>query len=146
MPLELKGKWTQIGLEQLEAVAKEIWKLLPVNSFVAFSAEMGSGKTTLIRTLLQVADIKHFEGSPTFAIVQQYSSPTKGAIFHLDCYRIETEGELLNLGLEEIFDSDAYFFVEWPEKIATILPTPHFRLYIRTESEHLREITLHHDH
>ncbi|MFM7007491.1 MAG: tRNA (adenosine(37)-N6)-threonylcarbamoyltransferase complex ATPase subunit type 1 TsaE [Flavobacteriales bacterium] len=146
MPLELKGNWTHIGLEQLEAVAKEIWELLPVNSFVALSAEMGSGKTTLIRTLLQVADIKHFEGSPTFAIVQPYSSPTKGAIFHLDCYRIETEGELLNLGLEELFDSNAYFLVEWPEKISTILPTPHFRLYIRSESEHLREITLHHDY
>jgi tRNA threonylcarbamoyladenosine biosynthesis protein TsaE len=146
MPTEIKRSWTNIRLEELRSIAKEIWTLLPEACFVALDAEMGSGKTTLVRALLQEAQISHFEGSPTFAIVQAYQSPSKGPIYHLDCYRIENENELLNLGLEELFDSSAYFFIEWPQKIDTILPKPHFRLYIRIETDLSREITLHYDY
>jgi tRNA threonylcarbamoyladenosine biosynthesis protein TsaE len=146
MPTEIIRSWTNIRLEELHSIAKEIWTLLPQANLVALDAEMGSGKTTLVHALLQEAQITHFEGSPTFAIVQAYESPSKGPIYHLDCYRIENENELLNLGLEELLDSNAYFFIEWPQKIETILPKPHFRLYIRIESDLSREITLHYDY
>jgi len=146
MPTEIKRSWKNIRLEDLHSIAKEIWTLLPHAHLVALDAEMGSGKTTLVRALLREAQITHFEGSPTFAIVQAYESPSKGPIYHLDCYRIENENELLNLGLEELLDSSAYFFIEWPQKIETILPKPHFRLYIRIESDLSREITLHYDY
>ena len=146
MATELIGQWSNVSLAQLPEVAIAIWAKLPETAFVALEAEMGSGKTTLVSALLQAAAITHFEGSPTFAIVQFYDAPQKGAIYHLDCYRIENQDELKNLGLEELFDSPAYFFVEWPEKIAAILPKPHFRLYIRIESDLRREITLHYDH
>jgi fused signal recognition particle receptor len=89
-----------------------IWLLTGVN---------GAGKTTTISALIQAAQIEHFEGSPTFAIIQSYVSPSKGKIFHLDCYRIENETDLLNLGLEELFEQKAVFFVEWSEKIEQIL-------------------------
>lgn len=146
MPTEIKRSWKNIRLEDLHSIAKEIWTLLTHAHLVALDAEMGSGKTTLVRALLREAQISHFEGSPTFAIVQAYESPSKGPIYHLDCYRIENENELLNLGLEELLDSSAYFFIEWPQKIETILPKPHFRLYIRIESDLSREITLHYDY
>ena len=146
MPTKIIRSWTNIRLENLPSIAKEIWTLLHQPHFVALDAEMGSGKTTLVSALLQEAEIGRFEGSPTFAIVQVYKSPTKGPIYHLDCYRIENENELLNLGLEELLDSKAYFFIEWPQKIETILPKPHFRLYIRIESDFSREITLHYDY
>jgi len=117
MATELIGQWSNVSLAQLPEVATAIWAKLPETAFVALEAEMGSGKTTLVSALLQAAAITHFEGSPTFAIVQSYDAPQKGAIYHLDCYRIENQDELKNLGLEELFDSPAYFFVEWPEKI-----------------------------
>lgn len=146
MPTEIIQTWSQIELQDLASVAKELWSLLPESCLLALEAEMGCGKTTLVRALLQEVQIVHFEGSPTFAIVQGYQSPTKGPIYHLDCYRIENEQEIPNLGLEELLDSSAYFFIEWPQKIETILPKPHFRLYIRIESDLSREITLHYDH
>jgi tRNA threonylcarbamoyladenosine biosynthesis protein TsaE len=146
MPTKIISTWTNIRLEELRSIANEIWTLLPEACLVALDAEMGSGKTTLVSALLQEAQITHFEGSPTFAIVQAYQSPSRGSIYHLDCYRIENENELLNLGLEELLDSSAYFFIEWPQKIDTILPKPHFRLYIRIESDLSREITLHYDY
>ena len=146
MASESIGFWTGVRQENLSAVAKNIWELLPQPCFVALEAEMGCGKTTLVSSLLMAAGVAHFEGSPTFALVQNYNSPVKGAIYHLDCYRIENEQELPNLGLEELFDENAYFLVEWPQKIETIVPKPHFRLYIRIEPDQSREITLRYDH
>ena len=146
MATETIGFWTGVRQENLPLLAKNIWELLAQPCFVALEAEMGCGKTTLVSALLEAAGVAHFEGSPTFALVQAYDSPVKGAIYHLDCYRIENEQELRNLGLEELFDENAYFLVEWPQKIETILPKPHFRLYIRIEPDFSREITLRYDH
>ncbi|MFM6947228.1 MAG: tRNA (adenosine(37)-N6)-threonylcarbamoyltransferase complex ATPase subunit type 1 TsaE [Flavobacteriales bacterium] len=137
--------WPSVRAEELASVAQEIWALLKTYSFVAVIGEMGAGKTTTIAALVQASEITHFEGSPTFAIVQAYLSPTKAKIYHLDCYRIENETELINLGLEELFDETAYFFVEWPEKIKQILPFPHYWLYIRTNPDQSRTLELYHD-
>jgi tRNA threonylcarbamoyladenosine biosynthesis protein TsaE len=146
MTTETIGFWTGVKLENLPTIAKQIWDLIPQPCFVALEADMGCGKTTLVRSLLNTAGVSQFEGSPTFALVQAYDSPEKGPVYHLDCYRIENEQELRNLGLEELFDENAYFLVEWPHKIETIIPKPHYRLYIRIEPDQSREITLRYDY
>lgn len=140
------GYWPMVHLAELPQIAKEIWTYLPQPSIIGLHAEMGSGKTTLVKTLLAQAQIDHFEGSPTFSIVQSYLSPDKGPIYHLDCYRIEDTEEIPNLGLEELLDEQAYFFIEWPQNITEILPSQHFWLYIRSNADQSREITLCHDH
>lgn len=140
------GYWPTVHLAQLPQIAKEIWTHLPQPCLVGLQAEMGSGKTTLVKTLLAEAQIDHFEGSPTFSIVQSYLSPNKGPIYHLDCYRIEGAEEIPNLGLEELLDENAYFFIEWPQNITEILPNQHYWLYIRSNADQSREITLCHDH
>lgn len=146
MPTELRAKWANVGLETLPALAQEIWALMPKPCILTLDAEMGSGKTTLVRHLLGATQIDHFQGSPTFAIVNSYKDTSKGVIFHLDCYRIENEQEVLHLGLEDLLDSAAYIFIEWPEKIQSFIPKPHFRLYIRIESDLSREMTLYYDY
>jgi tRNA threonylcarbamoyladenosine biosynthesis protein TsaE len=142
---KLLATWPQITTSDLHRIAKEIWSYLSAHAFVAVEGDMGAGKTTTIAALIQAAQVEHFEGSPTFAIIQQYDSPTKAKIYHLDCYRIENEAELINLGLEELFDEAAFFFVEWPEKIKQILPIQHFWLYIRTNPDLSRTLELYHD-
>jgi tRNA threonylcarbamoyladenosine biosynthesis protein TsaE len=142
---KLLAEWSNKTHSDLSDLAQEIWGFLPENAFVAVQGEMGAGKTTTISSLIHAAQIEHFEGSPTFAIVQSYVSTSKGKIFHLDCYRIENETELLNLGLEELFEQKAVFFVEWSEKIKQILPLQHFWLYIRTNPDLSRTLELYHD-
>jgi tRNA threonylcarbamoyladenosine biosynthesis protein TsaE len=146
MAIETIGFWTGVKQENLPTIAKSVWDLLPQPCFVALEADMGCGKTTLVRSLLEAVEVPHFEGSPTFALVQAYESPVTGTVYHLDCYRIENQQELNNLGLEELFDENAYFLVEWPQKIESIIPKQHYRLYIRIEPDQSREITLRYDH
>jgi len=143
---KILGFWPTVHLAQLPQIAKEIWSHLPQPGLICLRAEMGSGKTTLVKNLLAQVQIEHFEGSPTFSIVQPYVSPIKGPIYHLDCYRIENTAEIPNLGLVELLDENAYFFIEWAENITEILPNQHFWLYIRSNADQSREITLCHDH
>jgi len=145
METKIIGSWSNVHLDALLKIAEKIWALLPQPCLIGLEAQMGSGKTTLVGALLKAAAIDQFEGSPTFAIVQPYQSMTKGKIFHLDCYRISEPTDIQNIGLEELLDENAYFFIEWPQNIASILPKAHFWLYIRSNSDQSREITLCHD-
>jgi tRNA threonylcarbamoyladenosine biosynthesis protein TsaE len=60
--------------------------------------------------------------SPTFSIVNEYFSLNYGKIYHFDFYRIENESEAFDIGVEEIFEEDAFCFVEWPSRIENLLP------------------------
>lgn len=91
--------------------------------FVVFRGEMGAGKTTFINEVLVQLGVEEAGSSPTFSIVNEYFSVNYGTIYHFDFYRIEDEMEAYDLGVEEIFEADAYIFIEWPERIENILPT-----------------------
>lgn len=139
-------RWEHVPLESLPMVAAELVTLLSKPSFVAIQGEMGAGKTTFVQALLRELGIEHPDGSPTYAIVHEYVTKLGTKAFHLDCYRIENERDLAQLGLDELFEENAYFFVEWPDKIENILPEHANWLYIRCEPEgELREIVLNYD-
>ncbi len=105
-----------------------------------FSGDLGAGKTTLIKALCRTLGVEEHVTSPTFSLVQEYRTSENRAVYHLDLYRIESSDELLQIGIEEIFDSGCWTFVEWPEIAAGILPAHHFTISMRVESEHLRKI------
>jgi tRNA threonylcarbamoyladenosine biosynthesis protein TsaE len=139
-------RWENVPLESLSSVAAELMKLLSKPSFVAIQGDMGAGKTTFVQALLREIGIQNPDGSPTYAIAHEYVSIEGTKAFHLDCYRIENERDLAQLGLDELFEENAYFFVEWPDKIEQILPEHANWLYIRCEPEgELREIVLNYD-
>jgi tRNA threonylcarbamoyladenosine biosynthesis protein TsaE len=139
-------RWEHVPLESLASVATALVELLSKPSFVAIQGEMGAGKTTFVQALLRELGIEHPDGSPTYAIVHEYVTKLGKKAFHLDCYRIENERDLAQLGLDELFEENAYFFVEWPDKIENILPEHANWLYIRCEPEgELREIVLNYD-
>ena len=139
-------RWEKVELESLSSVAAELIHLLSKPCFVAIQGEMGAGKTTFVQALLRELGIPDPNGSPTYAIVHEYRSHIGVSIYHLDCYRIENERDLAQLGLDELFEENAYFFVEWPDKIENILPEHANWLYIRCEPEgELREIVLNYD-
>lgn len=109
------------SLEHLPVIAKEILKYSLPNRKFLFYAEMGVGKTTLIKELSLQLGVEDVVSSPTFSIVNEYTSKSNGKIYHFDFYRLEDEKEAFDFGYEEYFYGDEYCFIEWPDKIPSII-------------------------
>lgn len=108
------------NLQDLPFVAKEI--LLKVsNKTLLFYGTMGVGKTTLIKEISKQLGVTDVINSPTFSLVNEYEI-AKDKIYHFDFYRIKTEEEALDIGIEDYFFSEHWKFIEWPEKISNLLP------------------------
>lgn len=110
------------NLDDIPFVAKELLEYIGNRKVVAFYAEMGSGKTTLISAVLRAMGIESPEGSPTYSLVNSYESPYFGEVMHFDIYRLNSLEEAMDAGVEELLYSGATCFVEWAEIIEPLLP------------------------
>lgn len=108
------------SLDQIEAVAAVFLKKYPSHKIWAFHAPMGAGKTTFINALCKQLGVKDGLSSPTFSIVNEYASE-KGPVYHMDWYRLQSEAEAIDAGIEDILHSSSYCFVEWPENAPGLL-------------------------
>jgi len=111
---------------------------LPNRSILALQGDLGAGKTTFVQGLLNGFAVADTAQSPTFTYLQIYEGP----IYHFDLYRLSSEKDFLHLGLDEFLSSDGIAIIEWPDRIASLLPsnTPLIRL---SHHKHMRiaEIT-----
>lgn len=119
------------SIEELNSVAQEIISQLQ-QKIILLEGEMGAGKTTFIKVLLQEMGSTDEISSPTFSIVNEYEIP-EGKVFHFDLYRIKSEEEALDFGIEEYLYSGHYCFIEWPDKISGLLPEKHHTIKIIAE-------------
>ena len=108
----------------------------------AFYGEMGAGKTTIIKSICQILGTKDNVSSPTFSIINEYSTEFGDFLYHFDFYRIEKREEVFEFGFEEYLDSDSYCFLEWPEKVEEILPHDIIKIYINVSEDGVRRLSL----
>ena len=109
---------------------------------VAFEGEMGAGKTTLIRALAAALGVADDVSSPTFALVNEYRDDRNKPIYHFDFYRVESTEEAERMGAVEYFDSGYLCLVEWPARVAALLPTPRLEVRLEVLPEEARKIEL----
>ena len=122
------------SIEELPALASKITKVYS-NRVIAFYGDMSVGKTTFIKYLCQELGVDpSFVNSPTYAIVNEYETLGDQLVFHFDFYRIKDENEAYDMGYENYFYSNHYCFIEWPEKIANLLPQNLLRIHIESEA------------
>ncbi|MES2621968.1 MAG: tRNA (adenosine(37)-N6)-threonylcarbamoyltransferase complex ATPase subunit type 1 TsaE [Bacteroidota bacterium] len=130
-------------IEQLPHIAQSILKLSEEKKIFAFYAEMGAGKTTLIKELCRQVGSRDNFSSPTYAIVNEYliSSSPNGKIYHMDLYRLKNVEEALAAGIEEYLNNNNYCFIEWPELVDDFLPPDTVKISIQV-SDNVRNVSI----
>lgn len=129
------------NLTELKNAAQEVINTYADDRIFLFYGNMGAGKTTFINELCLALGVTDHTSSPTFSIVNEYST-SQGNIYHFDFYRLKNELEALDMGYEEYFYSGDYCFVEWSEKIPNLLPLHYVKISIEVLDNQHRLISI----
>jgi len=119
-------------LNQLKKTSLELKKNINHN-VVLICGEMGAGKTTLIKELLSLMSVVDNVSSPTFSIINEYSTDKNEIIYHMDLYRIEDISELDNIGFFEYLESGKTCLIEWGEMIEEMIDSQYNKFTIAIE-------------
>ncbi|HEV8081253.1 MAG TPA: tRNA (adenosine(37)-N6)-threonylcarbamoyltransferase complex ATPase subunit type 1 TsaE [Chitinophagaceae bacterium] len=128
------------SLDEIESVAKSFLNYMDNKKVIAFHGNLGAGKTTFIKALGEHLGVGENISSPTFSIINQYAAADNKNIFHIDLYRVKDTEEAINAGVEECIYSGDSCFIEWPEKVLSILPEDIVNVYMEPISETKRKI------
>ncbi len=127
--------------EQFGAAAARLAATLRAGDALALSGELGAGKTTFVRALVEAlhgSDVP--VSSPTFVFRQRYDGTPP--VEHLDLFRIDDPAEAAELGLEEAFAPDRITVVEWPERLPDLLPAGAIRIRITGAGDEPRRLQI----
>jgi len=108
-------------LTDIKQISEAIISYIASPKTLLFYGGMGVGKTTLIKEIAKLLGVTDATSSPTFSLVNEYQG-NNTKVFHFDFYRIETEEEVYDIGIEDYFYQNAWCLVEWPNKIPNIIP------------------------
>ena len=129
------------SLADINEAAKTFVENMGDSKVFAFYGKMGAGKTTFVKAVCECLGVDDVITSPTFAIVNEYTSATTGdAIYHFDFYRIKKLEEVYDMGYEDYFYSGSLCFLEWPELIEDLLPEDATKVTIEETADGARVV------
>src|SRR6476661_8373494 len=109
------------SLDDIKDVSRQILAQQP-SKVILFYGAMGAGKTTLIKALSNELGVSEATSSPTFSLVNEYQAANSQIVYHFDMYRLKSETEAYDMGIEEYLYSGHWCFIEWAENIPTLIP------------------------
>ena len=118
---DLKSRRVLRGTEETERFGLELAEELKAGDVVALTGDLGAGKTTLTKSIAKGLGVTENVTSPTFTIVCEYMSG-RLPLFHFDLYRIGSEEEAFEAGLEEYFHRSGVSVIEWAERVPELIP------------------------
>ncbi|GAB4046203.1 tRNA (adenosine(37)-N6)-threonylcarbamoyltransferase complex ATPase subunit type 1 TsaE [Spirosoma litoris] len=127
-------------IDELDTVAHQLLAEGRQRTVWLLDGEMGAGKTTLIKALCRALGVVSTVHSPTFSIVNEYTTHEGHSVYHFDCYRLKNEAEALDIGIEEYFASGDYCFIEWPERIMSLWPARYYQVQLSVDTDGHRMI------
>jgi tRNA threonylcarbamoyladenosine biosynthesis protein TsaE len=130
------------SLDEIQQVAQKILSTPSLKKIITFDALMGVGKTTLIKALVKELNVSDNSSSPTYSIVNEYRTKELEPIYHFDLYRLNSEIEGYDMGLDEYFYSGNWCFIEWPEKTPNLIPIDHARIIMKEVENGKRQLIL----
>lgn len=129
------------SLEEIDSVAQQILSA-NIKNIVLFHAGMGVGKTTLIKALAKQLGVQDMTSSPTFSLVNEYETENGDILYHFDLYRLNTEEEAYDMGIDEYFYSGNLCLIEWPEKTPNLVPLDHTAITIKQLPDGKRHVVV----
>lgn len=111
-------------------LAKQFASELKKGDVVCLSGDLGVGKTVFTKGVCDFFGVTEVVNSPTFTIVNEYTSADGTNIYHFDMYRLEEQDELIEIGFDDYLNEDAICLIEWPENVPDFLPKHCFRVTI----------------
>lgn len=129
------------SLEEIATVARKIVAQEP-HKVILFYGEMGAGKTTLIKSLAKTLGVMGATSSPTFSLVNEYQTNDENLVYHFDMYRLKSEVEAYDMGMDDYLYSGHWCFIEWAEKIPTLIPQQYSTIHIKVLANGNRQLLL----
>jgi tRNA threonylcarbamoyladenosine biosynthesis protein TsaE len=129
-------------LDEIDNIAAELLSLFENYKVIAFTGDLGSGKTTLINSICKQLEVEEAVTSPTYSIIQEYHSTHENIVYHIDLYRVKNDEEAIEAGVEEVVLSGNLCFIEWPGKAIAIIPEKTVYITLRTLSENVRKMVV----
>ena len=129
------------SLEEIAHTAQQVVAQTP-NKVLLFNGKMGVGKTTFIKALANQLGVKDMTSSPTFSLVNEYETTTNQIVYHFDVYRLKSESEALDLGIDDYLYSGNWCLIEWAEKIPNLLPDLHTTIDLELLPDGKRKLSL----
>lgn len=134
-------KFESNSVEKTIAYGKEFAKGLKVGDVVCLEGDLGAGKTHFVKGIASYFEIDTEKvNSPTFTLINEYSG--RIPIYHFDCYRIKSEQEALEIGIEEYLYGEGVSIIEWPSKIKGLVPDGAIKIEINHQGESQRSISI----
>ena len=131
----------QFKLDEINQVAQKIIAEKP-HKVVLFHGEMGAGKTTLIKAISKALGVANATSSPTFSLANEYEADNGDLVYHFDVYRLNSEAEAYDMGIDEYLYSGEWCFIEWAEKIPSLIPSEHSTVTLKIGKDGKRTLTL----
>jgi len=126
--------------EQTEALGEALGKVLRPGTVVAYTGDLGAGKTAFTRGLAKGLGASEPVTSPTYTIVNEYLSG-RIPLFHFDMYRLGSSEDLFDIGWEDYLERGGVCALEWSENVADALENP-IRVQLEKTGENARRITI----
>ena len=134
-------KYLSKNREETVKLGERLAHALKGGDIVCLSGDLGSGKTTFTKGIARGLKIKEEAvNSPTFVLMNAYEG--RLPLFHFDLYRLDKEGEILNLGYEEFLYGNGVSVIEWAEKLGELTPKDFLKIQFENKSENERLLTL----
>ncbi|WP_244525758.1 tRNA (adenosine(37)-N6)-threonylcarbamoyltransferase complex ATPase subunit type 1 TsaE [Sunxiuqinia elliptica] len=129
------------SVDEIREAARNFLAQFKQERIFAFYGKMGAGKTTFIKALCRELGSTDPITSPTFALVNEYTTGEDERIFHFDFYRIKNNEEALDLGFDDYLYTGNYCFMEWPENVEDLLPANIVEVKLEVKDSSARTIT-----
>lgn len=123
-------------------VSEALIPLLDKYQIVCFHGDLGAGKTTFIKQLCNDLGVVSETSSPSFSIVNEYTTKENRTLYHFDLYRLKHSDEILDIGWLDYLNSGNSTFVEWPELASDYMPDDALHVHIETNVDGSRSVQI----